>query len=582
MSRAFGDFQTPPGLVAAVLARLGPVGERWPRVLEPTCGRGRFLDGLLALDPPPREILGIEIQADHARESQAIADGAGGGVRVGVTHANLFDLDLGKTPTWTGDGPLLVVGNPPWVTNAELGSLGSGNHPAKRNLKRANGLDAMTGAANFDLAEAVWLKVLTELADQRPTVALLCKVAVARAVLEHASRMGLPVASASLIKVDARVWFKAAVEACLLCVAVGPGPGWRPAPIESSCRHPESPPPLAKGGQGGVDWGDGGLEDGFDPPVSPLCKGGRASSNQGRTPPGPGLERIPVYESLDAREPSAAMGFVRGRLVADLDAYDRYSYADGSSRPVWRQGLKHDAAAVMELSAGDGGLRNGLGEPVAVEPGHVFPLLKGSDLARPGAGLTAVRPARSVVVTQRKVGDDTAGLGRSAPRLWSYLRSHADIFTKRKSSVYLGGPAFAMFGVGPYSFSPYKVAVSALHRSPVFRAVGPAGGEPVMVDDTCYFLPCESPEQAALLAHVLNSPGSLGLLSALNFPGSKRSVTKAALARLDLNALLARADRAEWLARAGPDAERLAGRLPIWPERLECLHGGSVTPEHLT
>src|SRR4051794_24331775 len=107
MTRALGDFQTPPGLVAAVLARLGPVGERWPRVFEPTCGRGRFLDGLLALDPPPREVLGVEVQDGHVREAQAIGDGAGQGVRVQLTHANLFDLDLGKALDWTGEGPLL-------------------------------------------------------------------------------------------------------------------------------------------------------------------------------------------------------------------------------------------------------------------------------------------------------------------------------------------------------------------------------------------------------------------------------------------------------------------------------------------
>ena len=34
--RDLGDFQTPPALVAAILDRLGPVGARWPRVLEPT------------------------------------------------------------------------------------------------------------------------------------------------------------------------------------------------------------------------------------------------------------------------------------------------------------------------------------------------------------------------------------------------------------------------------------------------------------------------------------------------------------------------------------------------------------------
>jgi predicted RNA methylase len=74
--RDLGDFQTPPALVAAVLDRLGPVGARWARVLEPTCGAGSFLAGLLALDPPPREILGVEIQAGHLAAAREVPRGA--------------------------------------------------------------------------------------------------------------------------------------------------------------------------------------------------------------------------------------------------------------------------------------------------------------------------------------------------------------------------------------------------------------------------------------------------------------------------------------------------------------------------
>ena len=33
-----GDYQTPPALAAAVVARLERLGTRWTRVLEPTCG----------------------------------------------------------------------------------------------------------------------------------------------------------------------------------------------------------------------------------------------------------------------------------------------------------------------------------------------------------------------------------------------------------------------------------------------------------------------------------------------------------------------------------------------------------------
>src|SRR4051794_11246788 len=136
MAGDLGDFQTPPALVAAVLDRLGPVGSRWPRVLEPTCGRGNFLAGLLALDPPPREIHGGEIQAGHLADARDAVRDAPDSVRVGLTEASVFDLDLtGGALGWRHGGPLLVVGNPPWVTNSALGALGSGNRPGRVNLK---------------------------------------------------------------------------------------------------------------------------------------------------------------------------------------------------------------------------------------------------------------------------------------------------------------------------------------------------------------------------------------------------------------------------------------------------------------
>src|SRR5207248_9437626 len=117
-----------------------------------------------------------------------------------------------------------VVGNPPWVTNAALGVLESGNLPRKWNVKGARGLDARTGAANFDIAEAVWLKLIDELAgEDEATIALLCKMSVARNVLEHAERRALSIARASLSRIEARRWFGAEVEACLFRLTLGPG-----------------------------------------------------------------------------------------------------------------------------------------------------------------------------------------------------------------------------------------------------------------------------------------------------------------------------------------------------------------------
>ncbi len=473
-----GDFQTPPGLVALVLAALGPIGGRFPRVLEPTCGRGHFLAGLLDRPDPPREIRGFEVQTEHAEVARAVVGVRPTSVRAAVETADAFGIDFGRDIRWSERGPLLVVGNLPWVTVAGLGSSGGSKGPDRSNARRLRGIDAMTGASNFDISEVLWLKLIRELEAERPTIALLCKSAVARAVLGSIDALDLPITAATLWRVDALRWFRASVDACLLRVEIGPGPK---------------------------------------------------------------ATEVPIHADLAADRPESSLGIGHGGLIADLSAYHRGSFADGSSPIAWRQGIKHDAAAVMELIHGDDGiLRNKLGETVDVEPDRIYPLLKATDLA----GAIRPRPRRSVLVTQRHLGDDPGDLEQTAPRLWAYLVAHSADFERRRSSIYRGRPPFSLFGVGDYSFRPFKVAISGLHKAPRFRAVAPIGGRPVLLDDTGYFLPCRTAEQAATLAAVLNGPESLDLLRGLTFRDAKRPITKKLLRRLDLPALLLRADPA--------------------------------------
>lgn len=486
MRRDMGDFQTPRELVDAVLRTIspGPIGARWTRVLEPTCGTGSFLRGLLDEPVPPAELIGIELQPAHVAAARAIAC-EGKSSRLQVVESSIFDLNLGIDLRWKTRGPLLVVGNPPWVTSAELGRLGSGNQPDRKNVRTLRGIEALTGASNFDIAEAVWLKLIEDLAGLRPTIALLCKIAVARGVLELVHRLGLLIDEAAIYEIDAARWFGASVGACLFRMTLG-----RDAP----CRE------------------------------------------------------VPVFADLGDDRPRSVMGFVEGRLVSDVATVRRHAFAIGVCPLTWRQGLKHDAAAIMELAGdGDAGpFRNRLGEPVDVEPEYVHPLLKGSDLSKPPGD----RPRRGVIVTQRQIGEETSSLERRAPRLWGYLRNHAERLSARKSSIYKGQPAFALFGVGPYSFSHYKVAVSGLHRPPRFRAIGPIGGKPVMLDDTCYQLPCRSASEAAVLTALCNAPITVEVLRSLSFADAKRPVTKGLLQRVDLSAILGRVDRAALAARA--------------------------------
>jgi hypothetical protein len=487
--RELGDFQTPAGLVSEVLNSLEPIASRWPRVLEPTCGEGGFIAGLLGLRSPPREIQAIEIQPDYCQTVTRLVAGMGHSSRVVVRCANLFDVALDRDLSWEVDGPLLVVGNPPWVTSATLGRLDSQLQPPRRKDSGQSGLSARTGASNFDVAEAVWLELLRKFRGQSVTIALLCKRSVARRVLRFVLEAELPVADASIRLIDAAYWFHATVDACLLTISM-------------------------------------------KPELIPARRG----------------TEIPVFSGFGVSTPSTVMGFWGSSLIADRVEHQKWEFADGRSPRTWRQGIKHDAAGVMELrrEPGNDCWLNRSGEVVDVEREHVYPLVKAADLGFDRAG----RPARGVIVTQSKIGADTTDLARTAPRLWAYLQSHAVEFARRKSSIYRGQPPFALFGIGPYTFAPYKVAISGLRKQPQFRALGLEEGKPVILDDASYLLPCATAPEAALLAAICNDPITLGLIRSAAFIDDKRPITKALLQRLDLAAVLERTDRTELLDRA--------------------------------
>lgn len=464
-----GDFQTPLALAEVIANRFTQDGRQWKRILEPTCGKGNFIRAFSHQVDAGCHIQGVELQAQYVGAAREIV--CPGAVQVDIHQASIFDLRLDKLH-WHSSGELLVIGNPPWVTNAALGSLDSSNLPRKVNLKGLSGIDALTGESNFDIAESIWLKIISELLSERPTIALLCKTSVARSVLSYAYARKWPIIAASIHRIDAKKWFGAAVDAALFTVQLG---------------------------EGTVDY---------------AC---------------------PVYADLCSRKPEAVIGFVAGRMVADVHAPSLAACADGDSPFIWRQGIKHDAVSVMEIVTDSPARTNKLGERVDVEMEWVYPLLKSSDLCQ----TAPPQSRRMVILPQERIGQDTKQLQAKAPKLWRYLTDHQEHFDKRKSSIYTNQPPFSIFGVGDYSFAPYKVAVAGLTKTPKFWPLAPVGGRPVMLDDTCYFLPCQTAEQAQVLSAALNGPLCSDLLRALMFSDSKRPVTKKLLQRINVMRLLA-------------------------------------------
>lgn len=229
-------------------------------------------------------------------------------------------------------------------------------------------------------------------------------------------------------------------------------------------------------------------------------------------------------------------GWIRHKFVSNMKSYRKYAYLDGQSPLEWRHGVKHDASKVMILKTVDDGLLNNLQEYVEVEKDLLYPFVKGSELKRRVIRNTV----KKIIVTQMSLREDTNAIRPKYPRLWNYLISHSKYFDKRKSLVYKKRPKFSIFGIGDYSFSPYKVAIPGLYKEPIFSLIFPVDNKPVMLDDTCYYLSFDSLNDAFFTWILLNMDAVKNFLSCIAFLVAKRPYTKEILMRIDLMRLAER------------------------------------------
>ena len=467
----YGDFQTPTRLAKRVCCLLGRMGLQPASLVEPTCGTGSFVIAGLAHFPHASKALAVDINPEYVAELSRRLGTENDQEHVQVLQGDFFTLDwnvlLQDLPE-----PVLVIGNPPWVTNSVLGSLKSQNVPKKRNFLGLNGIDAITGKSNFDVSEWMLMRIIDWFGKRRGAIAMLCKTAVARKFLRFAWTNSYKISEARIHRIDADAHFGVTVDACLLVCLLDDGAGSR------------------------------------------TCK---------------------VFASLEDEVERETIGISNKVLIANEQLFRRWQHLQGESAFTWRSGMKHDCSSIMELTEIDSQLRNGLGEIVDIESDLVFPLLKGSDLAN-----GCKRKARKfVIVTQKSMNDDTERIREMHPRTWSYLMAHADALDRRASAIYKNRPRFSVFGVGGYTFSPYKVGISALYKKLGFRALGSVDGKPIVTDDTCNFIPCSTAEEAHRIAELLNSQVAKEFFNSFIFWDEKRPITVQVLKRLSIELLAA-------------------------------------------
>lgn len=467
----YGDWQTNFELACRVCILLKNQGIKPDIIIEPTCGTGTFvLASLIVFGVSVSDIYGIEIYKPYLNQLKfRLLDYAlmNPGViqsKIHLIHQSIFGFNFDNLRIEKSKN-VLIIGNPPWVTNSKLGEIKSDNLPQKSNFKNVKGLEAITGKANFDIAEYITYQLLDSFHTQDACLAFLVKNSVAKNIVFEQKNIRYRIENMTQYNIDAKKEFDVSVAACLFVAKLGSGQA-----------------------------------------------------------------RQCTAMDLYNLENPINYGWVEDCFVSNVADYSRYSNIDGKCQLTWWSGMKHDCSKVMELERKDGKLYNNLKEEVDIEPDLVYPILKSSDLK--GREITSSR--KYVIVTQKTTSDNTILIKESYPRTYEYLEKHSAWFDKRGSVIYQKRPKFCIFGIGPYSFQKYKIAIAGLYKTTLFSLVCPMEDKCVMLDDTCYLLGFNTKEEATCFLKIMNSPIVQRFMQSLVFFDAKRCINKDLLMRIDI------------------------------------------------
>ncbi|MEX2683297.1 MAG: hypothetical protein Q6373_017105 [Candidatus Sigynarchaeota archaeon] len=313
-----GDFQTPETLAGAVCELLKQRGVRPDVLVEPACGEGRLVTEAIKAFPTLQDAYCVELQASHEQAFWQNVSPLASSVKVRFIIGDAFKHEF-PVDDFSGK-EVLILGNPPWVTNTQQSRLGSTNVPRKSNVKRVPGIEAMTGKGNFDIAEALIARVANQFAGMNAVIGMICKSSVARNLVRDARLLDLRLSGMELHAFDAGKVFGVAASGAFFIARIG-------KVAEKTCA---------------------------------------------------------VYDLFDQNSARPPFGWYKGRFVSDIRAYKEVASIDGRCPCPWRQGLKHDAVKVMLLKRSTNGtFTNGFGEKVSLETDLIFPMVKGSALRDP-------------------------------------------------------------------------------------------------------------------------------------------------------------------------------------------------------
>jgi hypothetical protein len=157
----------------------------------------------------------------------------------------------------------------------------------------------------------------------------------------------------------------------------------------------------------------------------------------------------------------------------------------------------------------------GLAQRFWIEPGCLYPLLKGAgDLALCGytakEQLYAIVPNKGITKAEYRLAEDV--VENQSPKLYQYFCTCSELLKSR--STYRGrmknAPFYAIYNVGKYTFAPWKVVWAEQPGTKQFPAavvgedsVPLLGNRPVVPDHKVFFVDFNEPEPAFYLCGML-------------------------------------------------------------------------------
>ena len=326
-ARDLGDFQTPRKLTDQICQYLYNENFKPKVLIEPTCGTGNFIISALKIFPSIKYVYCIELQEKlinslkyNLIKNVFISDLD---IKIELYKDNIFSHTFSKNlfqMIKRSDSEILIIGNPPWITSAELTVLDSNNIPQKVNIKRDRGIDAITGKGNFDVSEYIIIKLLKEFNNFNGKIAMLCKTVVIKNLIKNIKILGFNITNIKELRINSKKEFGINTESALFYADIGSR-------------------------------------------TQDFCS---------------------VYSLYDPKKKFRVYGWCYDKFVSDIEKYKHYRYMDGNSQYEWRHGIKHDASKIMVLEKHkDGKLYNGLGVAVLVEPERLYPFVKSSEIRMP-------------------------------------------------------------------------------------------------------------------------------------------------------------------------------------------------------